>query len=239
MTMNFDTAIYVLNERLRKEQPEEISSSWISSRLPAVYQFIWRTIRTPLGDINWDWVISHLEWELQKLWHPQRFRRKAEYTDAVEVQIALGNYYDKRYVFFSAPTEVEWDIRRRICAIFARLAQRGNKTAEEEFLELLRFMVQKWMEYRPMLWRWKGYPEDLDKALRRCIHCYRYTGNFTSYLYISLIKAGRGLPKFYVSSLDKVLFDDSRTEVRRLDSVVQDPETGDIKLFERADYVAV
>ncbi|MDD2778083.1 MAG: hypothetical protein PHI16_04220 [Methanocellales archaeon] len=97
-------------------------------------------------------------------------------------------------------------------------------------MELLHFMVDPWVERRFEVRRWKGYPDKLEHTLKQCIRCYRYTGSFAIYLLITLIKAGRGLPYVRWSSLDATILD---SDLRRIDSVVQDPETGEIRM---ADY---
>lgn len=235
VSMNFDEAITLLSTSLKQKQPSRFSSSWIYLHVPRVYFFIWRNIRTELGDVDWDLVTSKLEKPFQKLWHPQRVRRKEPHRDTQEVRTALGEYWKKRYVFLHAPTEMEWRQRDWISAILARLSQKGNLSAQEELLELLHFMVDQWMERRPDIRKWRGYPADLEHTLKQCIRCYRYTGSFSVYLLITLIKAGRGLPYIRLSSLDATILD---SDLRRIDSVIQDPETGDIRMAECNSYQA-
>jgi len=233
--MNFDDAITLLSSSLKEKQPPQFSSSWIYFHVPRVYFFIWKNIRTELGDVDWDFVTSKLEKPLQRLWHPQRARRNRPYRDPRELQRALGEYWNKRYVFLHAPTEVEWRERDWISAILARLSQRGNLSAQEEFLELLHFMVDHWVERRFDIRKWRMYPTDLDHTLKQCIRCYRYTGSFAIYLLITLTKAGRGLSYIRWSSLDATILD---SDLRRIDSVIQDPETGEIRMAECNVYRA-
>lgn len=233
--MDIEQAIQTLQLILRKEQPSRFSSAWVYIHAPKVYSFIWRKVRTELGDVDWDLVTSKLDKSYQRLWHPQRRRRNTQYRDVPEVRTALGAHWEKRYVFLHAPTEVEWRERDWIAAILARLSQKGNLSAQEELLELLRFMVDIWMERRPDLRKWRVHPSDLDHTLRQCIRCYRYTGSFSIYLLITLTKAGRGLPYIRWSSLDATILD---SDLRRIDSVVQDPETGDIRIAECHAYHA-
>ena len=147
--------------------------------------------------------------------------------------MVLGEFWDKRYVFLSAPTEKEWKERDWISALLARLAQRGNLSAQEEFLELLHFLADEWMERYSSLRKWQVPPTDLENTLKQCIRCYRYTGSFTIYLLITLFKAGRGLPP--IRSLDETILDG---DVRRIDSVIQDPETGEIRMADYKKYNA-
>lgn len=233
--LDLDQAISLLSSSLKEQHPPRFSSSWIYVHVPHVYFFIWKNIRTELGDVDWDLVTSKLEKPLQGLWHPQRNRRKKPYRDSLELQRALGEYWEKRYVFLHAPTEIEWRERDWIAAILARLSQRGNLSAQEELLELLHFMVDRWMEHRPDIRKWRMYPTDLDHTLRQCIRCYRYTGSFIIYLLITLMKAGKGLPYIRWSSLDATILD---SDLRRIDSVIQDPETGDIRMAECNAYQA-
>lgn len=234
-SMNFDEAITLLAFSLKEKRPSQFSSSWIYFHVPRVYFFFWKNIRTELGDVDWDLVTSKLDRQFQKLWHPQRARRKKPYRDPQELQRALGQYWDKRYVFLSAPTEVEWRQRDWISAILARLSQRGNLSAQEELLELLHFMIEGWVERRYEVRRWRGYPTDLEHTLKQCIRCYRYTGSFAIYLLITLMKAGRGLPYVRWSSLDATILD---SDLRKIDSVIQDPATGVIRMAEYNTYYA-
>ena len=231
--MTLEDAIHTLQTALRKEQPSSFSSMWVYSRLPRVYFYIWRNVRTELGEVDWDLVTSKLEKPYQRLWHPQRRRRNAPYRDDCEIRSALGEHWEKRYVFLHAPTEVEWRERDWIAAILSRLSQKGNVSAQEELLELLRFMVDSWMERRPDLRKWRVHPSDLDHTLKQCIRCYRYTGSFSIYLLITLMKAGRGLPYIRWPSLDATILD---SDLRRIDSVVQDPETGELRMAELHAY---
>ena len=106
--MDIDTAISLLSSSLREQQPSRFSSSWIYVHVPRVYFFIWKNVRTELDDVDWDLVTSKLEKPLQRLWHPLRARRKQPYRDPQELQRALGEHWNKRYVFLHAPTEIEW-----------------------------------------------------------------------------------------------------------------------------------
>ncbi len=231
--MNLEQAIQTLQSVLRKEQPSRFSSSWVYAHAPRVYFYIWRNVRTELGDVDWDLVTSKLEKPFQRLWHPRRRCRKSPYRDTHEMRTALGEHWEKRYVFLHAPTEVEWRERDWIAAILARLSQKGNLCAQEELLELLHFMVDHWMERRPELRKWRVHPSDLDHTLKQCVRCYRYTGSFAIYLLITLMKAGRGLPYIRWSSLDATILD---SDLRRIDSVVQDPETGELCMAELHAY---
>lgn len=69
-------------------------------------------------------------------------------------------------------------------------------------------------------------PEQLD----RCIRCYRYTGSFMKYLFMTLEYAGRRLQPLFMYSLNENFRD---MEKSRIDSVVRDPETQEIRMFSR------
>ena len=226
--MDIDTAIQTLNTALYSQKPSAFSSTWVYKNTPSVYRFICKHIRTELNEIDWDTVTSKLDRPLQKFWHPRKIQKNDVYKNSNEVQIALGEYWDKRHVFLYAPTVVEWKQRDYISAVLARLAQRGNQYATEELQELLGFMIEKWMEHKPTIARWKGYPDDLKRTIEQCIRCYRYSGSFTTYLRITLIKAGRGLRYVRCSSLDSTLLD---TDLKRIDRITQNMETGEIHMM--------
>lgn len=97
---------------------------------------------------------------------------------------------------------------------------------------LIRYAVDEWIERFPMLSRWKYNSDQLDEQIVGCIHRYRFTGSFLGYLYKTLLYSGRGLRPVY--SLDEPLFRGS--EKTKAENVVQDPETGEIKMYERGMF---
>jgi hypothetical protein len=225
--MDFDRAIVSLNAALQRKRPARFSSSWIARQEPALYRLLC-SVRMPLDGIDWDAVTRHLERSFQKRWFPRRCRKATPYTDSDEVQRALGIHAPKRYVFVTALDEEDKRLRDLMSIRLVRLAQRGNIAAHDELLELLPYTIQTWIESCPPLRKWNCYREDLDVQVRGCIRRFRYAGSFMGYLFKTLLCAGRGLRPLEAPSLDGTLWE---SEKRRVENVVQDPETGDIALY--------
>lgn len=228
--MNLDQAIKTINSRLRKSKPIKFNPSWIYRELPNAYHYIWATVRTELGDIDWDKITSRLDRKFQRRWSRKRAKKVRTYRNIREVRIALKPFKEKLYVFISPQNEDDRLIRNIICIALVRVAQKGNIRAQEELVKLLKYTVDLWVEYHWVLGIWKGYTDGIEDKIKGCIRCYRFTGTFTGYLFRTLQYAGRGLRRLQAYSLDDTIFDGDQ---RRIDSVVQDPETGQIKMYDK------
>ncbi len=226
--MDLDQAIQLINQQLKTQNPNKFTSSWIYRHSPRSYRFIWANIRTELGDIDWDRVTSRINREFQARWVYRRAKRIKTYRNIQEVRKVLKPFQDKLYVFISPTNDDDKLIRNVISVNLVRLAQCGNIRAQQELVKLLRYTVDLWVEFCPVLWKWKGYSDDIDDKIIGCIRCYRFTGTFTGYLFKTLQYAGRGLRKLQVYSLDDTIFDGQK---RIIDNVVQDAETHEIKVY--------
>jgi hypothetical protein len=224
--MDLNLAAKLLQTTLKRQKPSQFGSTWIYMHVPKVYWYFWKNVRTELGDIDWDLLTLKLDRSLQARW-TRRKRRTTPYADIFEVELVLRKYLDKRYVFFTVAREDD-ELRNLISVALVRLAQKGNIKAEEELLELILFMAEDWIDRFPKLWRWKWYSHELREKCKSCIYRYRYTGTFTGYLYKTLEFSAYILPK-------PQLLDDTKLHgaIRKVDSVVQDSITGDLKI---ADY---
>jgi hypothetical protein len=225
--VDFDEAITILNDLLEKKRPDTFSPSWIYYNCPRVYRFIWKNIRTDHG-IDWDRVTGALKREFQKRWVNRRKTYAKPYRNITEVRKILKTHKNKLYTFVSP---ADWDdkcVRDVISIALVRIAQNGNIRAREELMKLLTYAVEGWVEQSPRIERWRWYPDELPKQLDRCIRCYRYTGSFMKYLFMTLEYSARGLPPVY--SLNECFAD---SEKSRLDNVVRDPETQEIRMFGR------
>jgi len=227
--VDFDQAITILNRLLKKKQPDTFSASWVYRNCPAVYRFIWKNVRTEFG-IDWDRVTVSLKPEFQKLWAGRTRRPTRKYYNTPEVRKVLKKHWAKLYTFVSA---VDWDdkcARDTISIALVRLAQNGNIRAKQELMKLLTYTVEGWIEQSPRIERWRWYPDKIPEQLDRCIRCYRYTGSFMKYLFMTLEYAGRGLRPLFMYSLNENFKD---MEKSRIESVVRDPETQEIRMFQR------
>lgn len=232
--MNFKKAIKRVNALLKKENPIKFKSSWISSNLPYEYQFIAKTIRTEVGDIDWDKVISSLPRRFQKCWMPPHHKAKClkRYRSKKEVELAVRSYKHKIYVFTALLEENDKWLRDTIAIPLVRIAQKGNIRAEEKLLFLLKQIIYQWVEYCPRLYRWKGHQEDLDIVIKRCIYCYRFTGSFIGYLFKSLEYSAWGLKAFQAYSIDACK---PGTTYSMADTLTKDPQTGRVVQGYKAD----
>ncbi len=226
--MNFNRAVKILNSKLRKEQPQRFGSTWIYRGAPKVYRYVWANVRTELGDIDWDKVVSKLDSPFQRRWYYRRSKRVKTYRNIREVRTVLNRYQDKLYVFIAPADESDKYLRDTISIALVRVAQKGNLRAQQELITMLRYIVDQWIEYCPKLWRWKGYAADIEDKLKGCIRCYRFTGSFVGYMFKTFEYAGRGLRSSY--SLDEFI---GNTDKRRIDNVVQDADTNEIHLYQR------
>ena len=225
--MNFEEAISILNQCLRDNRPETFSASWILQHCPVVYRFIWKNIRTEHG-INWDRVTAALDTEFQKRWVYRRKLYAKPYRNKAEVTKVLKQHQEKLYTFVSP---LDWDdkcVRDEISIALVRLAQNGNVRARQELMKLLTYTVETWVEQSPRIERWRWYPDQIPEQLDRCIRCYRYTGSFMRYLFRTLEFAARGLWPYFTISLDENF---SFMEKSRIDSVVKDPVSGEVRMF--------
>lgn len=80
-----------------------------------------------------------------------------------------------------------------IAIALVRIAQKGNTTAKEEIIKLVRFTVDDWIERHPRISLWNGYESLIQRRIEGCIRCYRYSGSFLGYLFKTLEYAGKGL----------------------------------------------
>ena len=201
--MDFDMMIATLNKLLFSENPETFNSSYILKRAPRCYRFIRKNIRTVLGAVDWDRVTRALERRFQRRWAPRRIRHSsAPYRNHAEVRRVLEKYRAKLYVFLAPQDLADRCFRDTISITLVRLAQYGNRSAEQEVIKLVGYTVDDWMDGYNFLSRWRGHEVAVRTHLVRCIRRYRYTGSFLNYVFRTLACAARGIRPLQVYSLD-------------------------------------
>lgn len=233
--MNFDNAIRILNTALVKKNPTTFNSSWIIAHAPAVYRYIHKHVRTTNDEIDWDAVIVGLDRPFQSRWTRHRRKRKELlklYRSKAEVEAVKKKYQDKLHTFIAYIDADDKVARDRVSIALVRLAQKGNITAQEELTDLLTFTIENGIERYWFFSRWKYHRDSLGIHIEACMRRYRFTGSFIKYLFVSLAYASRGLKHMKTLSLDVPLFDDSGTTLA--DSVVQDADTGEVRLYDRS-----
>lgn len=102
-------------------------------------------------------------------------------------------------------------------------------TAQRELTDLLQFSIEIWIERYWYFSRWRYHRDVLQGQIQGCIRRYRFTGSFINYLFVTLTYSAHGLSPIKTYSLDVPVFADRETTWA--DSVVQDAETGEIKMY--------
>jgi hypothetical protein len=201
-TMDFDSAVKTINRLLIMNQPSIFNSSWIRVYAPHIYRFFQKNIRREIGGIDWDRITRALDRKFQRQWITCRCNRTKLYRSKAEVKIILHKYDGKLYTFLTPADKDNNSTRDIISIALVRIAQKGNVTARQEIIKLVRFTIDEWIEHNPRISRWKGYEYLLQKNIEGCIRCYRYSGSFMGYLFKTLEYAGRGLRPITEYSLD-------------------------------------
>jgi hypothetical protein len=230
-TVDFDSAVKTINKLLRKNQPNTFNSSWIRGYAPHVYRFFQKNVRREGGGIDWDRITRALDRKFQRRWITSSRRNGTkQYRSNAEVKIILRKYDGKLYTFLTPSDKDNNSIRDIISIALVRVAQKGNVTAREEIINLVRFSVDEWIEHNPKISRWKGYEYSIQKQIEGCVRCYRYSGSFMGYLFKTLEYAGRGLKPLIAYSLDDPICSGHK---KRIDTIAQNPETGEILMGSR------
>lgn len=184
--MVFAEVIENLNQVLEEKQPSKFSPSWILENDPRAYRYIWKNIRTETDEIDWDIVTSSLERSFQKRWTRYRYKQVKKYENQDELNLILNKYKDKLYTFISPVDEKDREIRNRIIISMVRIAQKGNVLAQDELIKWITFIIEVWLEKYYQVFKWKGYPDEVEDKIKGCIRCYKYTGSFIGYLFKTL-----------------------------------------------------
>jgi hypothetical protein len=164
-----------------------------SSPILHIYRFFQKNIRREGGGIDWDRITRALDRKFQRLWTTARRNGTKLYRSKAEVKIILHKYDGKLYTFLTPDDKENKPIRDVISIALVRIAQKGNVTAKQEIIKLVRFTIYEWIEHNPKISRWKGHEYLIEKRIEGCIRCYRYSGSFMGYLFKTLEYAGRGL----------------------------------------------
>jgi hypothetical protein len=223
--MDFESAVKTINNLLIKERPDTFNSSWVRVRAPHVYRFIQKNIRIETGGIDWDMITRALDTEFPRKWNAPRRNGSKQYRNKAEVKTILQKYHDKLYAFLTPADKNDKHIRDIISISLVRIAQRGNVTARQEVIKLLRLTIDEWIEHCPKISCWRGYDQLIERRIEGCIRRYRYSGSFIGYLFKTLEYEGRGLRPIIAYSLDDPVCSGYK---RRSDRIGQDPETGEV-----------
>jgi hypothetical protein len=200
--MDLEYVTNILNDLLTKMQPSEFDRAWVRKNAPRAYRFIQKEIRVDHGSIDWDRITRALNPEFQKRWIGSLRKITKPYWDKVEVDFVLQKYESKLYTFITATDSNDEYARDIISIELVRIAQKGNISAKQKILELMRFTIDDWIERHPELSCWKGYEPLILTRLDCCIRCYRYSGSFMRYIFKTFEYAARGLKPLIAYSLD-------------------------------------
>ena len=151
--MDFDSAVKTINNLLKKKQPHAFNSSWIRECAPHIYRFIQKNIRREIGGIDWDRVTRVLDRKFQRRWITSRRNGTKPYRSKAEVKIILRKYEGELYTFLTPADKDNNSIRDIISIALVRIAQKGNVTAKQEIIKLVRFTIDEWIEHCPKISR--------------------------------------------------------------------------------------
>lgn len=207
----FDQYIDILNTSLTEKEPKIICASWVYRNNPSVYRYVWKNIKTETGHVDWDRVTCRLDRSFQRRWVRHRQKQVKLYKEQSEVDIVLNRYKDKLYTFICAQCKEDREIKDRIVIRLVRVSQRGNILAQAELVKWINYTVDEWIDRYPQICKWKGYRDEADEHIKRCIRCYRYTGSFLGYLFRTLEYSARGKPP--LASLDDKFCDGEMTRI--------------------------
>lgn len=209
--MNHTLILQELNSVILEKKPETINSSWIINNAPRVYRYIHRNIRSETGEIDWDVVTLSIDRGYQKRWTRYRYKRAKPYSRQSEVDAVLLRYKEKLYTFIAPADDGDKHIQDRMIIRLVRLGQRGNVCAQDELIKWVTYLTDDWIDCYPLMYRWRGYEDEVPDKIRACIRCYRYTGSFLGYLFKTLEYSVRGKPP--LCSLDDKIFDGTQTRI--------------------------
>lgn len=202
---DFQVVTQKLNTLLKQKQPKTFDCQWIEQSAGDLYKYISENIRTEAGAVDWDSITTTLDKKFQKRWEGQKEKAGVPYENKKELDSILNKYRDKLYTLLTPLDEYDKKIQDQIFINLVRLAQKGNTLAQQQVIDWLTFIITEWAENSWRIAKWKGYADDIEKKIKGCIRCYRYTGTFVGYVYKTFVYAARGLRPLYVCSLnDKV-----------------------------------
>ncbi len=144
--MDFDSAIKTINKLLIERQPHSFNSSWIRGYAPHIYRYFQKNIRRESGGIDWDRITRALDRKYQKQWITSRRNGTKLYRSKSEVKIILHKYDGKLYTFLTTTDKDNASIRDIISIALVRIAQKGNMTARQEIIKLVRFTIDEWID---------------------------------------------------------------------------------------------
>ncbi len=211
------TAIQKLNDLLETKNPETFTSSWIFSQSQPLYLFFAKNFRTENGNIDWDSVTEKVEKRYQKKWLRHKCKKILFYEKREEVEKVLDKYRDKLYLFLIRSDGDEKEICNRMTISLVRLAQKGNACARDELVMWVTYVVNDWIDKYPLIYKWRGYPDEVTEKIVGCMLRYRYTGSFLGYLFKTLEYSARGKPP--IVSFDDQIGDSGKT---RIDFYIQE-----------------
>lgn len=214
MKSKFIAHIEKLNALLKSKQPETIDPLWIQKYLPKFYSFLSENLCFGKGGIDWDLVTICFDRTFQKRWRFNKAEMCPSYSDEQEVNYVLDKYRSKLYTV-ALPLDAEDKlIRDRILTRLVRNAQQGNELARRQVVTQTKFMIYDWMENSKHMARWRGYESEMEKQIETCVRNYKYSGSFTTYLFLTFYYAARGLRQ--TQSLDAPV---GKGKKRRIDFI--------------------
>jgi hypothetical protein len=214
--MNLNQAIKNIDRSIIKRSPKSFHPNWIKYSCKVSYKYIVNNIRDEFNNTDWDLIISKLQRYNQRLWLKKKKRKRKSailYKDKEELNVILNKYQKNLYTFIFRENKEDVLVCDLVSIKLVRLSQKGNTLASDKALELLRYLVDYWVEFDKSFSSWKGYNDLMDNHINACIRRFRYAGSFVGYLYRTLEYSGRGLIPLEKFSLDDYFIDNKKRKI--------------------------
>ena len=118
---SFNKAVKTLIEKLKQENPEIFSSSWIFKNAQPVYHYIRLNLKTENNDIDWDILTQALPKTFQRRWTRYKRKNVKKYESQSEVDNILDKYRDKLYTFITQTDENDKKIQHKMLISLVRI----------------------------------------------------------------------------------------------------------------------
>lgn len=216
---NFDDAIKETITLLEKKNPAQINPRWLSDNTKSLYHFFRSRFLVKKGLVDWEQIISNLPEKWQKKWEQKKVLEqlipKETYSNQNEIKNLIEIHDKDLSKIFSVNSKEDKKTRDIVISDFIKLAQNGNKDAEEYLFDILSFGIDEMIENFEALKPWRNYPGELKEKIRRCIYLYDLNGkraSFFTYLFATLRLSLPQLENRYRISLNKMINTDQDIE---------------------------
>ncbi len=177
----------------------KITFQQIKMQNRALYAFLLLNFKDVKGGVDWKLVSeqSGIDFD-DKFLPPKNHKRSTpeqQYENNEEMQKAIGDNKKYLYTFLQSDPGREFEKRNEICTVLINLAKKGNKSAENEIINLISYLADRWVETIPNFEVWKYHKDRELEIIRRCIYNFEPKVPFVGYVYKTLKMASLGLER--------------------------------------------